>query len=121
MTIAVVTNNIDDSKRGPDKNILPNFAGSIAWINGDTESLPINVKGFRAIGISDPGTITGPATWAVHVAATETGAYAPLNITAFTAGVNVAYGTSFIAEWNFCKIVPDVATTNAGAMPFCLS
>lgn len=121
MTSAVITGNIDKAQVGPDKNILPDYAGIIKWINGDTESLPFSVKGFRGIGIIDPGTIVGPTLWAVHVAATKDGLYAPLSISPYTAGTLQAYGTSFGAEWNYAKILANATVTTGGDMPFCLS
>jgi hypothetical protein len=120
MTIAIVNPNTDNAQNGPDKNVLPEMAGSIDWIAGDTESQPINVKGFRGLGIVDPGNL-GPTGWQVHVAATMDGVYAPLDIDDFGGGALKAYGTSFVAEWRWAKIVPVGAIVTPGNTPYCLS
>ena len=119
MTIAVVT--LGEGNKGPDKNILPNHPGIISWINGDTESLPIDVRGFRSLGIIDPSGLTGPTEWVIFVAATKDGLYAPLNTDAFAAGTLKAFGTIFIADWNFAKVVPNATVTAPGDMPFNLT
>ena len=121
MTQATTVGNTDNSQNGPDKNFLPQMAGSITWANGNDLSQAIVSKGYRALGIIDPGTITGATGWEVLVCNKIDGTYAPLDGVLFTAGTLKAFGTLGIAEWNYFKIRAVGAVTGAGVMQYNLS
>jgi hypothetical protein len=125
MTIAIKNNDGGEADVGPDKAILPNIDNSIKWISGDTESVEINIRGFRGVGIILPGIVplTGLTAMQIHVSTKQGGVYVKLDIDdlVLDATENTAHTTSFIAEWAWMKFVPVGTLSGAGDMPYCLS
>ena len=121
MTIAIVNINIDNAKLGPDKNILPSLPGNIVLLDTDTESAVFRIEGFRSLGLIDTGNLTGVTDFEIHVSNLSDGTFAPLDITAFVAGVLTAHSTTFIAGWRFAKIVLGGDLSVAGNIPICLA
>lgn len=107
------------ANRGADKNLLPSDGGNLAVINGNTEGPEIDIRGYRAIGLI-ASVITGMTAYQIHVSNESGGTFAALAIDDFPAD-DLAHGTSFIAEWNFAKIVYVGTVTGSGIVPYSLS
>ncbi len=118
MTISVKT--LVPARKGPDKNLLPSDGGDLAVIADDTEGPEIDIRGYRAIGLIGTSGITGLTAYQIHVSNKSGGTFAALAIDDFPAD-DLAHGTSFIAEWNFAKIVYVGTVTGSGTVPYSLS
>ncbi len=105
--------------RSPDKNLLPSDGGDLAVVSGNDEGPVIDVRGYRAIGLI-AAVITGMTDYQIHVSNKSDGTFAALAIDDFPAD-GLAHGTSFIAEWNFAKIVYVGTVTGTGTVPYSLS
>lgn len=111
---------LEGTKKGPDKNILPSDGGDLTVVSGNTEGPEIDVRGYRAIGLIANSGITGLTAYQIHVSNKSGGTFAALTIDDFTAD-GLAHGTSFIAEWNFAKIVYVGTVSGSGTVPYSLS
>ncbi len=120
MTTATIKTVALPKTQGPDKNILPNNQGIVDWVSGNDESPVIDIRGFRGLGFISPAALTGVTAIQVHVSNLKTGTFAVLNIPDFPVALK-AYGTTFIAEWNYAKFVLVGALTGAGETPYNLS
>lgn len=125
MTIAQLNGDGKKGSESPDKAILPDKNDSVKWISGDTESVEIDIRGFRGVGVITPGIdeLTGATGIQIHVSTKKGGLYTKLNIDDLTldAVLDLAHTTSFIAEWAYMKFVIVGTLTGAGDMPYCLS
>ena len=126
MTIAVVNKNTGGKAEvGPERAKLPSIPNSVTWITGDTASGEIDCEGFRGVGFFGLNTtlMAGVSAIEVHVSNKSGGVFAKLDISALILGATtLAFGTSFIAEWNVMKFVLIGTLTGPGGdMPYCLS